>query len=734
MESVTGLKSSFSQHNTFTNCIKTWYWSYILKIPQVSDMCHANAGSCIHKVMQTYYTDNKKDMEECKKVFEEQWKKFHLDDTKLKIKKDEYWLMCLNGIGLNKTFTSTEFKIFFPEIVAYIDALNTTDHEIVDWKSSTRSEENEHEYKMQMNLYAWLYYRKFNVIPSKCTIYYLKNNGTKGELSFNFTLEDIQFIEKWYYDILEKMKYYIDNPDKLPPFNRDYFFAPYKAFWDNEENGKLSYTLHIHGNDIQVEGLITELLKKGIEKKFSYELKDAFFIKKRWRNANTTVKFWDSNKQILPIGFKDGLIKTLSDYAEWKKKEIDIKYVEHREFDNTIVSMPEKFINGRVMRDYQQEAIDIFMRKKIGILELATGSGKTECAIEIIRQVQCKTLFIVDKIELLNQTKKRIEECLGIEVGSIGAGNINIKDVTVATIQTLHKNITQLQSYLSTIKFVIFDETHHVAADTYGRLSKYLPNTLYRLGLSATAFRTDGNDMKIYAVTGNIIHTVSSKYLIERGFLVKPTVIFIKNYMLNEELEIEVNRIKGIIREEENKLKTGLINETPKLPDSVKYRYYYDAFVCNSKQRNGKIYELVNNNKDKKILILTKSIDHGKFLQLNIPGSYHLYGESNKKDRKQMFDEFVSGGYNVLISTISIFSEGIDIPSLDMIINVAGNKGDVKTIQIIGRILRILEGKKDAHYYDFYDNVNYLVKASLSRMKALRNQGHDVEVIESLRL
>jgi superfamily II DNA or RNA helicase len=381
------------------------------------------------------------------------------------------------------------------------------------------------------------------------------------------------------------------------------------------------------------------------------------------------------------------------------------------------------------MRDYQQEAVDIFMRKKIGILELATGSGKTECAIEIIRVAQCKTLFVVDKVELLTQTQKRIKDCLGIEVGTIGAGCIDIKDVTVATVQTLHKNITQLEDYLKTVKFVIFDETHHAAASSYVRLSKYLIGTLYRLGLSATAFRTDGNDMQIYAVTGNIIHTVSSKYLIERGFLVKPSIVFIKNYITKEELDPLVENVKRIINEEERKLSTGLINETPKLADSVKYRYYYDTFICNSVQRNNKIYELVNENKDKKILILTKSIDHGKFLQANIPGSYHLYGESKKLDRKKMFDEFVSGGYNVLISTISIFSEGIDIPSLDMIINAAGNKGDVKTIQIIGRVLRILEGKKDAYYYDFFDSVNYLVKASMSRIKALQNQGHDVEIL-----
>lgn len=700
--------SSFSEHNTYQHCIKCWYYSYILKIPTIGDYTYANAGTTVHKCLEKYYI-GEKDVNKIKEYFEMLWAKYNLVKTELRFKKDLYWSMILNGINLNISLTSCEFKIFYlNEIVANIDGINTQEHFIIDWKSSTRSEENEKEYRQQGLLYAYCYYRKFNIIP-KVRFYYLKYSGSKSELFFEFNMQDIDQIKEWYFNILNEMKYYIANPDKLPPFNKDYFFSSYKSFWGTEESGELKLKVHVFGNYIQLEGYIPELLQKGIKKKFSYELKEAFWIKKARPMATTTICFWNSKKQILPLGMKDGLLVTLQHYCEHKKIGLDIQIVEHREFDNTVVQMPEKFINNIVLRDYQKEAVELFIRKKLGILELATGSGKTEIAMEIIRRLQCKVLFIVDKKELQNQTKKRLEEALGIEVGIIGQGTTNIKDVTVATVQTLNKRTNEFLDYLKNVKFVIFDETHKVASKSYVKISKYLTGTEYRLGLSGTAFRDDGNDMQLQAVTGNIIHNLDSITLIKNGWLVKPYIIFIKNYMP-----------KDIITRWESDLSTGLINET------MNYGDYYNRFIVHNEYRNNKIIEIVNNNPDKKILILTKLIEHGEMLNLLIPGSKHLYGGSNKKERERMFNDFVHGDGKILISTIPIWSEGLDCRPLSIILNAGANTGSVKTIQMLGRILRTSEGKLTATYYDFMDETKFFRLGSLKRIKTLRAQGHDV--------
>jgi hypothetical protein len=43
--------------------------------------------------------------------------------------------------------------ILFDDVVAYLDRVHTGNDEIHDWKSSTRSIDNEKEYTDQMNFY-----------------------------------------------------------------------------------------------------------------------------------------------------------------------------------------------------------------------------------------------------------------------------------------------------------------------------------------------------------------------------------------------------------------------------------------------------------------------------------------------------------------------------------------------------------------------------------------------------
>jgi superfamily II DNA or RNA helicase len=702
--------TSFSQNKMFTECPRTWYYKYIKKVPTVEDLVYANGGSCIHDAIEFYFTNNAT-IEATKEVFKKEWAKYKLADTILKYKEDIYWNMVLTAINLPFKPTSCEMKIFFSDVVAYLDAVNTTTDHIVDWKSSTRGEWNEEEYKLQLQFYCYLYQRKFGRLPKLAEVYYLKY--TDNKISFIPTEEDVRIAREWHEGVRVKMQHYIDHPEELPPFNENYTWSPYKVLWDSERGDKIKWILHITGNFIKVEGPIPDLLLKQLKRKFGYELKSAYFIKKAKPWARTRVDFWEDKQRRLPIGFKDELVKTLRDYAEYKKLLPAIDIVDHRIFDTTNIPMPEAFINGKVLRNYQVDAADTFIRRSnISILEIGTGGGKTEIAIECIRQLGFKTLFIVDKIELLRQTKKRIEDSLGISVGVIGAGEDDIKDVTVATVQTLAKHVQQYEAYLKSVRFAIFDETHKVAAASYFKIAKWLTNTEYRLGISGTAYRDDGNDMMINAVVGYKSYDLSSKVLIENGWLMRPRIQFIRDFCDEEE-----------VKKKEKSLKEGLINESPD------YAKWYGTFISENQERNNLLQEIVEKHRGKKILILTKLIAHGVYLKQVIPKSEHLYGDTKKEEREKIFEAFTSGSLDVLISTISIFAEGIDIPKLDMVINAAANKGDVKTIQVLGRVLRKLEGKSNAYYIDFHDVTKFFALASSSRKKALRNEGHNVELI-----
>lgn len=1047
-----------------------------------------DAGTVLHHVLQKWYDGEFQDIEQAKDFFNNEWTKYKLEDTPLKLKKDSYWLMCLNGINLKIKVTSTEMKIYYPEVVAYLDIINTEDDEVVDWKSSTRYEDNELEYKKQLQLYAWLYYRKLGRVPKKCTVHYLKYPGSKGELSFNFTMDDINAVEQWYNIILnemDKIRTEGVTPMKCTSCHK---FCPYNEHCYPSQEG-LNVKLLLSGNFIHITGVVPKLLEKGIDAKFSYEFKNAYYMKKANPHARTTMKFWDSRRRCLPIGFLKELLVTLRHYSEYKNVPLNVDIEDKREFYEPGVEMPEEFLNGIKLRDYQTDAVDVFLREKIGILEIGTGGGKSEVAIEIIRRLGKWTLFITDKVELLKQTKKRIEDSLGIEVGVIGQSEMSIRPVTVATIQTINKKLINpdFQNYLKQIRVGIFDEClqgasqivlpdhtikrideiykdnnieevlsynetkrifepkkilrkirqpmldpwynllvedelggrhklvltgnhkiwttngykqvknlnkkdilkvylfkrqyqcslcgkyyensnqsgyckahcknpdmnkiaaekshevvkekrnnieydlkyresikkgikniaqkkstywinkkmmgskrrgknnpvfrhpetipkikltqkknfhnmtiekqkeqikrwnssfrkiphttkpeqiiidmnisnleyngekkymykfknkkwkipdfkvvdenkvievsdfehwrtveekdnivelfnqigikclyldknelynnyietkrkiekfcynhkariikvkrtrknpfsfrynleiednhnyiannilvsncHKVAAQSYFKLGQHLVNTEFRLGLSGTAYRDDGNDMKIFATTGYKCYDLSSKTLIEKGWLVKPQITFYKDVLTKNE-----------VTELENNAKTGLINETPN------YANYYDILIYSNTPRNNAICEIIKNNNEKKILVLVKLVKHGEHLEVLIPDSKYLHGSTPKKEREQMFNDFTNGELDILISTISIFAEGVDIPSLDMVINASANKGNVKTIQVLGRVLRKMEGKKNAQYIDFIDDSKFFRLASLARKRALIKEGHEVEI------
>jgi superfamily II DNA or RNA helicase len=239
------------------------------------------------------------------------------------------------------------------------------------------------------------------------------------------------------------------------------------------------------------------------------------------------------------------------------------------------------------------------------------------------------------------------------------------------------------------------DEFHKSAAETYQKVFAKLPNTKYRLGLTATVKRDDGKEPILFSILNEIVCKITADELITMGFLIRPTIEFHKI----ESLDIYDN-----------------------------YTEEYRQNIILDPARNEKILEIVEDHGNKKILILTKMVAHGRMLNDAISDSGHIHGVLGKEKREKIFKDFKEGNINCLILTISIGAEGLDIPDLDVIINAAANKGDVKSIQILGRVLRKFNKKKEAIYVDFLDDSKYLKKHSKARMKVFKEQGHKVIV------
>ena len=149
------------------------------------------------------------------------------------------------------------------------------------------------------------------------------------------------------------------------------------------------------------------------------------------------------------------------------------------------------------LRKQQVPIIDAFMKcantKGCGLIELPCGFGKTIIALNILSQLEKKTLVIVHKEFLLEQWLERIREFLPTaRVGRIQGQIIDIenKDIVIGMLQSLAMKEYPIETFQE-FGFTIVDETHHIAAEVFSN-SLFKIVTPYMLGLSATMTRKDG--------------------------------------------------------------------------------------------------------------------------------------------------------------------------------------------------------------------------------------------------
>lgn len=303
----------------------------------------------------------------------------------------------------------------------------------------------------------------------------------------------------------------------------------------------------IYVNNIKsyIRGALSKKILTNIETLLSFRVQQADFIPSfidgRWDGR---IKLFDMKDLSFPTGLLNKLLRFLIE-ENIEYNIIDQRTVSNKQFDWQWVSkdIPK-------LHDYQEEAVSTAVLSKVGILQLATGAGKTVLMCRIIQVLGRKSLVLVHKLDLLEQARNKIMECLGINVGWIGDGRVEISDVTVGTVQTIVKALgykyvkfdenevltpekelkeiqkEEIRHFLRNVNVIIIDESHHVRSQTQQDIMNNAINADYRFGLSATPIRDQGDDLLIEGIFGDILCKISATYLISRGFLIPPIIRF----------------------------------------------------------------------------------------------------------------------------------------------------------------------------------------------------------------
>ena len=442
-------------------------------------------------------------------------------------------------------------------------------------------------------------------------------------------------------------------------------------------NRKLSISLN---NTIKLsrKGL-TQTLTHFLKEELNFANSEFFIKKKSGRNTFETARFFklieeSENEIFIPRGFIGKLLRFC------KESQIEFEFIDERKLKPSI-----PFAFNAALRNHQLGVIETVSKKDYGVIVAPPGSGKTVIGLKIIADKRQPALIIVHRKQLLEQWTERIEAFLGIpkiDIGVIGQGKSKIgKQITVATIQSLPKQIESVQNQFGTI---IVDECHHVPAETFRNTIEKL-QTYYLYGLTATPFRKYSDGKIIFTHLGEIITNI------------QPTEI--ENY----------KHAKIIIRNTEL---------------DVPYNSKIDNFESLSKilvhdtARNKLILEDVKTelNQGKKAVIITERKEHIDTLYLFLKHSYEaitLSGEDSETSKKAKWKTLQEGNFQVLITTGQYFGEGTDLQNISCLFLVYPFSFEGKLIQYIGRVQR---SEINPTIYDYRDyKIDYLNRLFLKR-------------------
>lgn len=507
-------------------------------------------------------------------------------------------------------------------------------------------------------------------------------------------------------------------------------FHPKVGILKDSENNIITFS----GSDNETEKGWTENIeefkvfqswKNGHEQ---FIIEDITSFEKYWKDWATKTKVID-----MPKAIKEELIQLAPDDIE--DLNLKDKYSINT-YSKNLKTKKDKSKNHFDFRDYQYEAMNAwFDNNKKGILEMATGTGKTCTAIGCLERLKkehihnnkplltiiaCPTSVLVEQWEKdIIQRKfdtviKVYHETNWKKELSDKITDLNIGISSNMVILTTHKTFCSYEfiQYINRFKYdtlLIVDEVHAVGARTF----RYglNPDYKYRLGLSATPDRwydEEGNDIienyfekivfsfDLHKALTEINPNTELSYLTPYEY--KPCFCKLNKYELQQYSLKTLSIIyaynsKG--KDRDIKLAAALaerqkiINKADDKFDKLK-KVLDDIKNTNDGKINNLIIYCADTEQLKQVL---------KILEEKNITKHKFTGQENSKKRDKLLNSFSIGSLDCLVA-MKCLDEGVDIPSAKTAIIMASTSNPREYIQRRGRILRRSKNKNLAIIYD----------------------------------
>ncbi|MDR2699532.1 MAG: DEAD/DEAH box helicase family protein [Nitrososphaerota archaeon] len=402
-------------------------------------------------------------------------------------------------------------------------------------------------------------------------------------------------------------------------------------------------------------------------------------------------------------------------------------------FEDVVFDLPvfEQLPGSVELRAYQDKALDRWLiAGKRGVLVLPTAAGKTFIALKAIELLKVPTLIVVPTLDLLDQWKKRVRECLNVEAGVVGGGESVIRMVTVSTYDSAYVQAAFLGNKFM---LLVFDEVHHLASPGYMQIAE-MYSAPYRMGLTATYERGDKRHTLLPLLVGDPVYSVSVEELTAGKHLSDYTYEKIAVELTEQEQQMyEANMavFRNYLSKKRFVLRTSsdfkrfimTTGRDPHAREALLARNKALKTAVNSETKLDLLSKKLEAYKNEKVLIFTLYNDlvytiSKRFL---IPAVTY---QTPREERRETLTNFGNGKYKVIV-TSQVLDEGVDVPDASVGIILGGTGSKREFIQRLGRLLRKKEDKT-AKLVEIISKET--VEVNISRRRHLKQEKQDNNV------
>ena len=355
------------------------------------------------------------------------------------------------------------------------------------------------------------------------------------------------------------------------------------------------------------------------------------------------------------------------------------------------------------LRPYQSDAVDATLRHfrqsdEPAVIVLPTGAGKSLVIAELARLARRKILVLAHVKELVEQNHAKYQS-YGLTGGIFAAGlqrKETQQQVTFASVQSVAANLDAFQDQYS---LLIVDECHRISDDEnsqYGKIIAQLQTSnpsLKVLGLTATPYRMGTGWIYRYHHRGYVrspedktfthcIYELPLSYMIKQGFLTKPKLVdaCIAHYDFS-------SLIPSTTGEYPRKELNTLLGNYPRVTQAI-----IEQVIELSESR-------------KAVMIFAATIEHAQEIYGYLPAAQSalITGTTTLQERDQLIQRFKQQELKFLVN-VSVLTTGFDAPHVDVIAILRPTASVSLYQQIVGRGLRLAEGKTDCLVIDYAGN------------------------------